>query len=83
MLSLQGAVILLNHQTGHIAHHLLIAFHLTLALEALVEDEVVVTFKRMTVDAGIGVAMVGNELLQFDRCFGQILDVESHIFDET
>ena len=83
MLSLQGAVILLNHQTGHITHHLLIALHLTLALEALVEDEMVVTFKRMTVDTGIGIAMVGNEFLQFDRCFVQILDVESHIFDEA
>ena len=83
VLGLERAVVLLYHQPGHVAHHLLIAAHLALALEALVQDEVVVALKGMAVDAGIGVAVVGNEFLQFHGGLGQVVDVESHILYEA
>ena len=83
MLSLQRAVVLLDHQTCHVAHHLLVALHLALALETLVENEVVVALESMTIDAGITVAVVGDKLLQLDGGLGQALDGEGHILDEA
>ena len=64
MLGLQRTVVVFDHEFGHIAHHLGIAGYFVLIGKALVQDEVVVTFKGMAVDAGIRVAVVGNELLQ-------------------
>ena len=37
----------------------------------------------MTVDAGVAVAVVGNEFLQFHGCLGQVVDVEGHILNEA
>ena len=37
----------------------------------------------MSVDAGIVISMTGDELLEFHRSFGQVLDMESDILDEA
>ena len=83
MLRLQRPVVFLDHQSCHVAHHLLIALHFALALETLVEDEVVVALEGMAVDTGIIVAVVGNEFLQFHRGFRQVVDMERDILDEA
>ena len=83
MLGLQRSVVALYHEFGHRTHHLSITGHLVLVGKALVQDEVVVALKGMTVDAGIVVAVVGNELLQLHRGLRQRLDGERHILNET
>ena len=83
VLSLQRTVILLDHQPGHVAHHLGITVHLTLGLETLVQDEMVVALEGMAVDTGIGIAVVCDEFLQFYRSLWQRLDGEGHVLDET
>ena len=83
MLGFQRSVVFLYHQAGHIAHHLLVALHLALALETLVQDEVVVALKSMTVDAGVIIAMVGDEFLQFHGGIGQVVNVEGDVFDQA
>ena len=83
MLGLQRAVVTLNYQLGHIAHHLGIASHLVLVGKALVQDEVVVALEGVAVDAGIIVAVVGNKLLQSDSSLGQRFDWERNILDKA
>ena len=83
MLCLQRAVVVLDHEFCYVAHHVGIAFHLAVALEALVQDEVIVALESMTVDAGIGIAVVGNELLQAHGGFGQHLDGEGHVLNQA
>ena len=83
MLCLQRTIVFLNHQSGHVAHHLCIAVHLTLALEALVEYEVVVALEGMTIDTSVAVTVIGDKLLQLHRCLRQTLYREGHILNET
>ena len=54
-----------------------------LVSKALIQDEVVVTLKGMTIDTGIVVTMISYKFLQFYCCFRQRLDGECHILDET
>ena len=60
MLSFQRAVVLFNHQFGHVAHHLCITVDLSLLGKALVQDKMVVALESVTIDAGIAIAVVGN-----------------------
>ena len=83
VLSLQRAVVVLDHQTCHVAHHLSIASHLVLVGKTLVEDEVVVALEGVAVDAGVVVTVVGYQFLQLDRGFGQRLDGEGDVLDEA
>ena len=83
MLSLQRTVVLLNHQTSYVAHHLFIALHLTVALETLVQDKVIVSLESMTVDTSITITMISNHLLQLHRCLGQVVNMEGHILNQT
>ena len=83
MLSLQRTVVLLNHQTGYVAHHLLIALYLTVALETLIQDKVIVALESMTVDTSIAITMISNHLLQLHRCLGQVVNMEGHILYQT
>ena len=43
----------------------------------------VVAFQSMTVDAGIIVAVAGDELLQVGSGFGQVFDVEGYVLNEA
>lgn len=43
----------------------------------------IVAFQGMTVDAGIIVAVAGDELLQVGSGFGQVFDMEGYILDEA
>ena len=79
----QRAVVFVRNQCLDIIHQVFVAFHFGFAAKRLIEDEVVVPLQRMSVYTGILVAVTGYELLQFGGCFGQVLDVESHIFDEA
>ena len=83
VLSLQRTIIFLNDQLRHIAHHLGIASHFVLIGKTLIQDEVVVAFKSMSVDTSIIVSVIGNQLLQLHRSLRQRFDGESHILDET
>ena len=83
VLCLQRTIVFLDHEFGHIAHHLCIAVHLTLALEALVEYEVVVALEGMTIDTSVAVTVIGDKLLQLHRCLRQTLYREGHILNET
>ena len=79
MFCFQRSVKLLDDKFGHVAHHFLVAFDLHVALEALVQDEMVVSRKGVAIDAGVVIAMVGDEFLQLDGRLGQVFYVESHI----
>ena len=57
------AVVFPDNQLRHSAHHPGIAGNLMLVGKALVQDEVVVAFEGMTVDASIVVAVFSNEFL--------------------
>ena len=83
MFSLQRTVILLYHQLCHIAHHLRITCHLMLIGKTLVQDEMVIALEGMTIDAGIRIAMIGNEPLQLHRRLRQRLDGECDILNQT
>ena len=83
MLGLERAIVLFNHKPCHIAHHFLILLNIGFALEALVQDEMIVPFECMSVNAGIIIAMIGNKFLELDRCFGQIFNMEGNIFDKA
>ena len=83
VLSLERAVIFLDHEARHITHHRSIALHLALVTEKLVDDEVVVALKGMAVDAGILVTVVGDETLQFDGRLGQVIDSKGDVLDEA
>ena len=83
VLGLERAVVVLDHEARHVAHHGGIALHLALVAEDLVDDEVVVALEGVAVDAGVPIAVVGNEFLQFDGGFGQVLDSKGDILDEA
>ena len=51
--------------------------------KALVQNEVVVALKGVTVDTSIVVAMIGYQFLQFHGSLWQALDGEGHILDEA
>ena len=60
---LQRAVIFLDHEACHVAHHRGITLHLALVAEELVDDEVVIALEGVAVYAGILIAVVGDEFL--------------------
>ena len=80
---LQRSVVALYHELCHVAHHFCITGHLVLVGKALVEDEVVVALEGVPIDTGIGVAVIGDELLQFHSSLRQRLDGERYILDEA
>ena len=83
VLGLQRAVVLLDDEFRHGAHHLCVTGHLVFVGEALVQDEVVVALEGVAVDTGVVVAVVGNEFLQLHRSLRQTLDGEGDVLDET
>ena len=64
-------------------HHLRVAFNFFLVGKTLVQNEMVVALKGMTIDACIVIAMVGNELLESDGRLRKVLNVEGYILYET
>ena len=80
---LQRAVVFVYHQVFDVFHQVGVALDFAVGGEALVEDEVIVPFQGMSVDAGVVVAVAGNELLQVCGGFGQVVNVERHVFDEA
>ena len=83
MLGFQGTVIFIYYQGLDVIHQVFVAFHFRLGTEGLVDDEVIVSFESMAVDAGVVIAMTGYELLQLCRCFWKVFNVEGDIFDEA
>ena len=83
VLGFQRAVVFLHDQTGHVAHHILILLHVLLGLETLVQDEVVIALEGVAVDAGIGIAVVGNHLLQLHGCLRQVFQREGDVFNQA
>ena len=71
MLGFQGTVIFIYYQGLDVIHQVFVAFHFRLGTEGLVDDEVVVAFESMAVDAGVIISVAGYELLQFCRCSGR------------
>ena len=83
MFGLQRTVVFVNDQGLDVFHQRGIAVHFGLGGKTLVDNKVVVAFQGMAIDAGIVVAVAGNELLEVGRGFGQVFDVEGHVFDEA
>ena len=83
VLGLQRAVVFVHHQGLHVVHQALVAAHLGVGVERLVDDEVVVALQRVSVDAGVVVAVARYQLLQVGSGVGQVLDVEGHVLDEA
>ena len=83
VLGFERAVILLYHETCHVAHHRGIALHLALVAEELVDDEVVIALKSVAIDAGVLIAMVSDEALQFDGGLGQVFNGKGNVLNQT
>ena len=83
MLGFQGTVIFIYYQGLDVIHQVFVAFHFRLGTEGLVDDEVVVAFESMAVDAGVIISVAGYELLQFCRCIRKVFNVEGDVFDEA
>ena len=83
MLGFQGTVIFIYYQGLDVIHQVFVAFHFRLGTERLVDDEVIVSFESMAVDAGVIISVAGYELLQFCRCLRKIFNVEGDVFDEA
>ena len=81
MLSLQRAVILVNHQFLNLHHEILILLHISISLKRLRNDEVIVALKCMTIYAGIVITMLQEHLLKVFCSPCQILDVECDILN--
>ena len=62
MLGFQGTVIFIYYQGLDVIHQVFVAFHFRLGTEGLVDDEVVVAFESMAVDAGVIISVAGYEL---------------------
>ena len=83
MLGFQGTVIFIYYQGLDVIHQVFVAFHFRLGTEGLVDDEVVVAFESMAVDAGVIISVAGYELLQFCRCLRKVFNVEGYVLDEA
>lgn len=79
MLGFQGTVIFIYYQGLDVIHQVFVAFHFRLGTEGLVDDEVVVAFESMAVDAGVIISVAGYELLQFCRCLRKVFNVEGDV----
>ena len=77
---LKRTVIALNHKFCHITHHFCIASHLVLIGKTLIQYEMIVALKCVTIDTGIIVAMISNQLLQLNSSLWQRFYWECHIF---
>jgi hypothetical protein len=56
---------------------------LRLSIKRLCDDEMIVAFESMAVDACIVIAAVAQRLFERDCCFGQVIDMESDILDQS
>ena len=83
MFCFQRTVVFIDYQSFYVIHQVLVALYFGVGTERLVQDKVVVAFQSMTVDAGIIVAVAGDELLQVGSSFGQVFDVEGYVLDEA
>ena len=63
--------------------HILISLDFTLRVEGLIDDEVEVSFKRMSVYARVVVAVSVKQVRKVCHGLGQILHMEGHILDEA
>ena len=80
---LKGTVIFPDNHFSHIADHRLVAVHFRLGVKRLVDDEMEVPFKGVTVDAGVIVAVPVQQRGQIDRRVRQVFDVECDVLDEA
>ena len=71
MFCFQRTVVFIDYQSLYVIHQVLVALYIGVGTEGLVQDKMVVAFQGMTVDAGIIVAVAGDELLQVGSGFGQ------------
>ena len=83
MFCFQRTVVFIDYQSLYVIHQVLVALYIGVGTEGLVQDKMVVAFQGMTVDAGIIVAVAGDELLQVGSGFGQVFDVEGYVLDEA
>ena len=83
MFCFQRAVVFIDYQGLYVIHQVFVALYFGVGTERLVQDKVVVAFQSMTVDAGIIVAVAGDELLQVGSGFGQVFDVEGYVLNEA
>ena len=63
MFCLQRTIVFVHHQCFDIVHQLLVTLYFGVTAKGLVEDEVIVTFQRMSIYTGVFVTMPGDELL--------------------
>ena len=64
----------------HVAHQGFVAGHVGIALETLVDYEMIIALEGMAVDAGIAVAMVSEHFLKLHRSLREVFQRESYIF---
>ena len=83
VLGFERAVVPADDEFRNVVHQRLVARHLGRGRKRLVDDEMVVAFEGMPVDAGVVVAVAGDQRLQFGRGAGQVLDVEGNVLDQA
>ena len=79
MFRLQRTVILVDYQSLHVIHEPLVSSHLLVVVKILVNDEMIIPFQSMPIDAGIVLSMTRNELLKFFGRMGEVFYLESDI----
>ena len=83
VLGFERAVVPADDEFRNVVHQRLVARHLGRGRKRLVDDEMVVAFEGMPVDAGVVVAVAGDQRLQFGRGAGQVFDVEGNVLDQA
>ena len=76
VLGLERAVVLVDNQSLHLEHEILVLVDLGLRLKRLGKDEVIVAFQR------IGIAVALQEFLQVGCRIGEVLNVESNVLNQ-
>ena len=83
MFGFERTMIFIHYQIHHLVHHPIVLIDSGLRVESLVENEVVITLKRMTINHRLGIVMVDEELLQIGSRIRQMFDGESNVFDQA
>ena len=76
MFGLERAAVFVYHQMFYGLHQTLIAVYFGLCIKTLGYHEVVVAFESVSVDARVIISGINEQLLQFDRCFGQVINMD-------
>ena len=83
VLCLQTTIVLIYHQIHHGTHHMVVLLNGLRTIKTLVQNKVVVTFQRVTINHGFWIIVLLEQLLQCQGCLCQMLYREGYILNQT